>query len=571
MSVMVENNPILNITSLFIDLVSLFQKKYVDDKVINKDLYSIFKEIDEQANNFLDESNIRFNNFKSNLSEIKNRLEDIKNYKKNINNLNEKMMDANLDNDEYLNINDEIRLLKEKVSKINDIEKEKEKIEKKIFDINEVNNFIDNVNLFSKLLYSLIKIYDENIKEDEFDEINIDLLKSESTALINMMKIIKYKYYKNMPYENDFINDFFNIHQFYTLLTLSNNSLKLMNYGEDQQNKQQQIDIKKHFNLLKIQNLVLLILGGLCVRQNDQERKFAHYTNLDVGIKLATNISHVRLNSVDFMNDPTEGKILKDFLNLKNIYDDNAHINTFLTCFTFNHNSLNQFRLYGNTDDVECSGVSLVFDSLFFAQGFEKATISRVYYKLPIFRCIYLDYFSGYFEVARRNKFTFFQEYKDKKSAENAWKKYINKINKIEEKIKKYFDEMKVLIEILYEDNDLKVISLINNLVNPLRFLIKHFAFQEEQECRMMRIENIENSEVVFDMCNNKSYIDYKLDANKYLSNIYIGEKCKLNYTYLIKEIAKLNGRLPKVRVTDNPFRSEKKDFIYSKQKNPLS
>ncbi|MCO8086593.1 hypothetical protein [Acinetobacter lwoffii] len=107
--------------------------------------------------------------------------------------------------------------------------------------------------------------------------------------------------------------------------------------------------------------------------------------------------------------------------------------------------------------------------------------------------------------------------------------------------------------------------------MNPLRFLIKHFAFQEEQECRMMRIENIENSEVVFDMCNNKSYIDYKLDANKYLSNIYIGEKCKLNYTYLIKEIAKLNGRLPKVRVTDNPFRSEKKDFIYSKQKNPLS
>lgn len=82
MSVMVENNPILNITSLFIDLVSLFQKKYVDDKVINKDLYRIFKEIDEQANNFLDESNIRFNNFKSNLSEIKNRLEDIKNYKK---------------------------------------------------------------------------------------------------------------------------------------------------------------------------------------------------------------------------------------------------------------------------------------------------------------------------------------------------------------------------------------------------------------------------------------------------------------------------------------------------------
>ncbi len=285
----------------------------------------------------------------------------------------------------------------------------------------------------------------------------------------------------------------------------------------------------------------------------------------NITYKCCSNFLIHLFNSVDFMNDPTEGKILKDFLNLKDIRDDNIHINTFLTCFTFNHNSLNQFRLYGNTDDIECSGLSLVFESLFFAQGFEKATTSRVYYKLPIFRCIYLDYFSGYFEVARRNKFTFFQEYKDKVSAEKAWNKYSGKIKLIENKIKKYFDEMRALIEILYKDNDLKVISLINNLVNPLRFLIKHFAFQEEQECRMMRIENIENSEVVFDMHNNKSYIDYKLDANKYLSNIYIGEKSKLNYTYLIKEITKLNGRLPKVRVTDNPFRSEKKDFIYSK------
>lgn len=561
---MVEKNPILNITSKFIDLVNLFQKKYVENRKVNTDLYVLYQELDQQVDGFLDDLNNEYNKFKSDLAGIENKLTVINGYKINIDNLNKKMENDDLDNDEYLSTDEEIKILKGKFNEIDLVKKEKEIIEKKIFDIKEIIIFSDNLNLFSNLLYSLVKIYDENIKEDDFDEINADLMKSESTALINMMKIIKYKYYENMEYDNYFINNFFNIQQFYTLLALSNNSLKLMEYGVDQKN------VKQHFNLLKLQNLVLLILGGLCVRKNDQERKFAHYTNLDIGIKLATNMSHVRLNSVDFMNDPSEGKILKDFLNLKyihddNIHDDNIHVNTFLTCFTFNHNSLNQFRLYGNTDNIECSGVSLVFESLFFAQGFERLTTSRIYYKLPIFRCLYLDYFTGYFEVARRNKFTFYQEYKDKVNAENAWGKYISKINKIEGGIKKYFDEMRILIEILYKDNDLKVISLINNLVNPLRFLIKHFAFQEEQECRMMIIENIENSEVVFDVSNNKSYIDYKLDANKYLYNIYIGEKCKLNYTYLIKGIAELNGRLPKVRVTDNPFRSEKKDYIYKK------
>lgn len=81
----------------------------------------------------------------------------------------------------------------------------------------------------------------------------------------------------------------------------------------------------------------------------------------------------------------------------------------------------------------------------------------------------------------------------------------------------------------------------------------------------MMRIESIEHSDVVFDMVNNKSYIDYKLDVNEYLTNIYIGEKSKLNHTYLIKEISKKSEKIPKIRISDNPFRSAKKDFIYKK------
>ena len=80
----------------------------------------------------------------------------------------------------------------------------------------------------------------------------------------------------------------------------------------------------------------------------------------------------------------------------------------------------------------------------------------------------------------------------------------------------------------------------------------------------MMRIENIENNEVIFDFQNNKSYIEYKLNSNSYLTNIYMGEKCKLNYTYIIKEIKKSNLKVPKIRISDNPYRSEKKDFLYN-------
>lgn len=561
---MSNSNLALDTIGQFVSVIQSFQKKYVDKKEININLIEVSEKIKEDGNHILKELKDDQDQSESKLKVILDSLEEIQFYKKNMNDLNYKVETEELDEDEYVKIDKEIQILKENIKKLNEagLIVEREKLNKNFFDCKEIYTFFENILLFTNLLKSLVKIYEENIIEKDFDFINQGLIESDSVALKNMMELIRYNKYKNMPYEYNFINDFFTLEQFYTLLALSNNSLKFNGYEISQKDK---YDIEKYFNLLKIQNLVFLILSRLCVMRNDQERKVAHYTTVDVGVKLATNISHVRLNSVDFMNDPTEGKILKDFLNLKYINDDNIHINTFLTCFTFNHNSLNQFRLYGNTDDIECSGLSLVFKNYFFAQGFEKATTSRIYYKLPLFRCIYLDFFSGYFEIARRNKFTFYQEYKDKNVAEKAWNKYINKINKVETIVKQYFDEMKKCVEILYSDNDLKVISFINNTVNPLRFLIKHFAFQEEQECRMMRIESIEHSDVIFDMVNNKSYIDYKLDVNEYLTNIYIGEKSKLNHTYLIKEISKKSEKIPKIRISDNPFRSAKKDFIYKK------
>ncbi|MFB6330160.1 hypothetical protein [Acinetobacter sp. TW_SC_4] len=80
-----------------------------------------------------------------------------------------------------------------------------------------------------------------------------------------------------------------------------------------------------------------------------------------------------------------------------------------------------------------------------------------------------------------------------------------------------------------------------------------------------MKIEEISDDSVIYDSLNNKSYIEYQVDCNEKIKNIYLGEKAKNNHTYLIKEIIKSGCQLPTIRVSDNPFRSFKDNVIYGK------
>lgn len=83
------------------------------------------------------------------------------------------------------------------------------------------------------------------------------------------------------------------------------------------------------------------VLSLLQVDFNENERKVAHYTSLLGFRKLICEDSPLRLASGDLMNDPSEGRLLYEFLSIESELADD----TFLTSFTFNHNSLNQFRL----------------------------------------------------------------------------------------------------------------------------------------------------------------------------------------------------------------------------------
>lgn len=311
-------------------------------------------------------------------------------------------------------------------------------------------------------------------------------------------------------------------------------------------------------NLINIQNLSLVLLAYLEVDFNSQhERKVAHYTNLYVANKLLTKKSPMRLNSTNFMNDPLEGIVLNNFLNIPSDNDINPHSHTFLTCFTFNHNSLNQFRLYGNTRNIECSGLSIVYDENFFesskSNNSDRLANSKPN-KLPLFRCIYIDPASGFIKIAQRSDFSFFQEYKDFETAKSNLVRYKRKIEAIEAKILTILTLFKKDINSIYEEN-LVISKNIDLIIKNIKFLFKHFAFQEEQECRIIRTENIESTCVIYDYENQRSFIEYDtLDDKSHIKNVYIGKASSLYFTHIIKNISSVSIEIPKVKISENPY-----------------
>ncbi|WPC35103.1 hypothetical protein O4M77_01285 [Acinetobacter sp. YWS30-1] len=380
-----------------------------------------------------------------------------------------------------------------------------------------------------------------------------------------------------------FSDDYFKVYYFPDRFYEQNFTSILLNYNENLNNKvkvREDLDFVlflkniANIKMLDLQNHVIEMLTNLLVDfDSEYERKVAHYTNFTVAQLLGTNRTKFRLNSTDFMNDPSEGNILFEYLHLNKIEYD-SHNKTFLSCFTFNHNSLNQFRLYGLQDNKPCTGVSLVYNSNFFfntdtmiVDSIKDNNLDSVNkedfkngLKIPLFRCVYLDSFTGYFEVAKRNKFTFFQEIQDKSLSVKSWEDYMKKMMGIEEKVNNSMNYILIALNYIKgESHNLKVDDLksANKIISPISFLFKHFAFQEEQECRMVVIDKIESDHVILDENDKtKSYIEYSQPTNRDIKNIYIGLASSYKMSDLLKKM-KESGvkKLPKTIISENPYR----------------
>lgn len=365
---------------------------------------------------------------------------------------------------------------------------------------------------------------------------------------------------------------------------------------------------------LNIVNVLKLDFGQETNEEKSPERKLAHYTNTSItNLLLETDTnnslpSFFRLNTINNVNDPSEGHLLTNHLNgLKESYfrapDFDGKLHAFISCFTFNHDSLNQFRLYGKEGDKEASGVSLVFKKEFFQSDNSSGGLSFLSLdnsfqnsnkdfnsqsideqssvnqssegklkvnKQPVMRCVYLDPTSNYIQLAQRNRVTFFREFGNEtvviedieiSKAEHEWKKYENYIDKKTKDFNNAFIILKSIYKLIIKEkvrikknnselsDDIEI--LLDEILLPLKYLIKHSAFQEEQECRMVYVTSINAPEV---MMQNKKllFVEYQAEVKENLNKVYIAPAATEYQLYLAWLLRDTNV---KIELSNNPYR----------------
>src|SRR5690606_784156 len=276
------------------------------------------------------------------------------------------------------------------------------------------------------------------------------------------------------------------------------------------------------------------------------ELQFAHYTTQETANALIFQNSPFRLNSVTTANDPKEGYPLLNFLGFTGSYSPNIY-QAFVGSFTFNPDSLNQFRLYGKNNNIEGTGVSLILSYQYFSEdaGLNKGLISppsqtttTTITKQPLFRCIYIDPLSKrVISLGHKEACVFYREnigierlHVDAKVGD-----YLKFINELTRKVEDSLNILNYEISILYDktkdnkDQQNEIFKIIPMLLIHLRYLIKHYDFKEEQECRIIQVEPlIKNSNVKVTDDSNRMYIDYlpfHSDDKSYLRDVYWGPK----------------------------------------------
>ena len=461
-------------------------------------------------------------------------------------------------------------------------------------------NYFDNINQ--------IKYYNETEKKEESYYIKIYEYHMSTFCNNAFAKLLSGK---NVYFE-DFINynKFFipnNNHIIYIVSLLFGNYKydlieKIFNYlVEENYNDLWENDIT--FNLLKNKtidkeilknikkNLLYqyLLLQSLSFNNKTLKREFtynieiAHYTSLNTLLKLIKEDNKIRITNISNANDPKEGKILENILN-KNKLDikikNDENLITLQTSLSRNKDALTMFRLYGKNENKEATGICLVIDKKYFNDNYlssvievnldnqkqeekkgnenykkAKEIIQKRFERKNLYWVIYYN--------EEKNQLVF-NPTKSKYSSVIIDLNTINKnkknINKIEDLINCIFHNIinsaKEIDKI--ENKNLKD-EIFSNLFENIRYIIKHEAFFEEQELRMLITTNYKNENINIEEDKKRLYINYNELFNEnenFIKEIILGGKIEykeLTSDY-IKQIIynkyKDNDKMNKIKVS---------------------
>ncbi len=331
--------------------------------------------------------------------------------------------------------------------------------------------------------------------------------------------------------------------------------------------------LKAYFFVNKIKNNLKIPKPKNIMDYLIHETKVAHYTSPLIAYELIhQDCSRVRLNTINYVNDPTEGVVIRKYLGLNPSKDPSYNMGVFICCFTFNYDSLNQFRLYGKNNGIEASGVSIIFNNDFFNNSHYEDN-SLIYsndkennnQKIRLYRCIYIEPNSNYFRLSRRDEITFYKQYRDElkqNEIDKLWIDYNDQINEIESDIKNHLYSINKCIENIKNimdkekyKSDIKdnIFNIINAIILPLQYLVKHAAFQEEQECRVIYLIDKTNDKIKKNIDKKLIYVEYVSDTKKYIDKIYFSPGAKDYKDFFVSK------DFPESKLKDslNPFRNK--------------
>ncbi|AUI65655.1 MULTISPECIES: tetratricopeptide repeat protein [Glaesserella] len=324
-----------------------------------------------------------------------------------------------------------------------------------------------------------------------------------------------------------------------------------------------------------LKNSIASILAVLSISPVEFNKPLAHYTSPHVCEKLL-NIrrnnseqengpSPMRMNSSTYMNDPFEGKCLAEFLGLQDIALENktnfSENNAFFTCFSARVNDLNQFRLYGKVDNTEASGCCLVFNK--YGNWIKEPDIGASYAKLnytnddelattewqpssnnlPLYQIAYIFYRDDY---VKKDEYDIL----DKKISENfgVRLKPISNHKQWEKVRKQKLREALTELKEFFEKNDAKKHKAA---LEYIRYLFKDYAFRDEEEFRLLKIEQLGSDNIQYCEVTNSTYVEYG-DICTQVDEVILGTNYEYTEENLKAEVFYhlLRKEFPKIQVS---------------------
>lgn len=467
------------------------------------------------------------------------------------------------------------------------------------------------IEYFDKITYQNIYkgYYNRIIRKEIYDNELYNIYVSMHCSILFAELLLKEKAYNsiNMFLElskcfNPNNNHIFNMVSFlfenykYDLIEKILNYLVEENYNDLWENditfnllKNKTIDKEILKNIKKNLLYQYLLLQSLSFNNKTLKREYtynieiAHYTSLNILLKLIKEDNKIRITNISNANDPKEGKILENILN-KNKLDikikNDENLITLQTSFSRNKDALTMFRLYGKNENKEATGICLVIDKKYFNDNYLSPVIEVnldnqkqeekkgnknyknakeiIQKRLGIKNLYWVIYYNE-----EKNQLVF-NPTKSKYSSVIIDLNTINKnkknINKIEDLINCIFHNIinsaKEIDKI--ENKNLKD-EIFSNLFENIRYIIKHEAFFEEQELRMLITTNYKNENINIEEDKKRLYLNYNELFNEnenFIKEIILGGKIEdkeLTSDY-IKQIIynkyKDNDKMNKIKVS---------------------